>query len=62
MPIEKKESFRWLENLKQSTALLDRPENCVHIGDRESDIYELFYLANQLKTNFLVRSCGIVSQ
>ncbi|WP_181743795.1 transposase DNA-binding-containing protein [Leptospira borgpetersenii] len=57
MPIEKKESFRWLENLKQSTALLDRPENCVHIGDRESDIYELFCLANQLKTNFLVRSC-----
>lgn len=40
--IEKKESIRWLENLKQSTALLGDPGRCVHIGDRESDIYELF--------------------
>ncbi|WP_165569157.1 IS4/Tn5 family transposase DNA-binding protein [Leptospira noguchii] len=56
IPIEEKESFRWLENLKQSSALLAHPENCVHIGDRESDIYELFCLADQLGTNFLVRS------
>lgn len=42
VPIEKKESIRWLENMRQSTALLDDPDRCVHIGDRESDIYELF--------------------
>lgn len=29
----------------------------MHIGDRESDIYELFCLADQLGTNFLIRSC-----
>jgi hypothetical protein len=29
----------------------------VHIGDRESDIYELYCLAEELGTNFLVRSC-----
>ena len=40
VPIETKESIRWLENLKQSTTLLNDPERCVHIGDRESDIYE----------------------
>ncbi|EMM77345.1 hypothetical protein LEP1GSC040_1668 [Leptospira santarosai str. 2000030832] len=57
IPIEEKESFRWLENLKQSSVLQAYPENCVHIGDRESDIYELFCLASQLGTNFLVRSC-----
>ncbi|WP_061224911.1 IS4 family transposase [Leptospira weilii] len=57
IPIEQKESFRWLENLKQSNALLAEPENCVHIGDRESDIYELFCLADRLGTNFLIRSC-----
>ena len=33
------------------------PSRCVHIGDRESDIYELFCKANQLKTHFLVRTC-----
>jgi hypothetical protein len=38
VPIEKKESIRWLENLRQSTELTNDPERCVHIGDRESDI------------------------
>ena len=57
VPIEKKESIRWLENLKQSTALLNDPERCVHIGDRESDIYELFCTAEVLGTHFLVRTC-----
>ena len=57
IPIEEKESFRWLENLRQSTALLNRPADCVHIGDRESDIYELFAIAHDLGTNFLLRTC-----
>lgn len=57
IPIEEKESFRWLENLRQSTALLNNPSQCVHIGDRESDIFELFALAHALGTNFLVRTC-----
>jgi hypothetical protein len=57
IPIEKKESIRWLENLKQSTALLDDPGRCVHIGDRESDIYELFCAAQEIGTHFLVRTC-----
>jgi Transposase DNA-binding/Transposase Tn5 dimerisation domain len=57
VPIEKKESIRWLENLRQSTELLNDPGRCVHIGDRESDIYELFCLARQLGTHFLVRTC-----
>ncbi|WP_347336739.1 IS4 family transposase [Bradyrhizobium neotropicale] len=55
VPIETKESYRWLENLRQSIALLGSPERCVHIGDRESDIYELFCLAQDLGTRFLVR-------
>jgi len=57
VPIEEKESFRWLENLKQSTALLGEPRRCVHIGDRESDIYGLFATATQAGTSFLVRTC-----
>jgi hypothetical protein len=36
VPIEKKESIRWLENVQPSTELLGDPGRCVHIGDRES--------------------------
>ena len=54
VPIEEKESYRWLENLRQSTELFDDPQRCVHIGDRESDIYELFCTAQDVGTHFLV--------
>ena len=57
VPIEKKESIRWLENVRQSTELLDDPGRCIHIGDRESDIYELFCIAQEVGTHFLVRTC-----
>ena len=57
VPIEQKESFRWLENIRQSVGLLGDPSRCVHIGDRESDIYELFCVAHDLGTHFLVRTC-----
>jgi len=57
VPIEKKESIRWLENLRQSTATLGDLARCVHIGDRESDIYELFCTAQEIGSHFLVRTC-----
>jgi len=57
VPIEHKESIRWLQNLRQSTAKLGDPARCVHIGDRESDIYELFCTAKEIGTHFLVRTC-----
>ena len=57
VPIETKESIRWLDNLRQSTGLVDDPERCVHIGDRESDIFELFCTAQEVGTHFLIRTC-----
>jgi hypothetical protein len=57
VPIEQKESIRWLENLRRSTGLFDDPGRCVHIGDRESDIYELFCTAQEVGTHFLIRPC-----
>jgi len=57
VPIEKKESVRWLDNLRQATELAAEPGTCVHIGDRESDIYELFCTAREIGTHFLVRTC-----
>lgn len=57
MPIEKKESYRWLENMKRSTRLLNDPDRCIHIGDRENDIYEFFCLSQKVGTHFIVRTC-----
>ena len=57
VPIEKKESIRWLENLRQSIELLGSPDRCVHVGDRESDIYELYCMSKDLGVHFLVRTC-----
>ncbi len=56
VPIEK-ESIRWLGNVQQSTELLGDPGRCVHVGDRESDIYELFCAARQAGTHFVIRIC-----
>ena len=57
VPIEEKESIRWLDNMEQSAELLGDRGRCVHIGDRESDIYELFCMAQQRGTHFVVRTC-----
>jgi hypothetical protein len=57
IPIEQKESVRWLDNLTRSTQELGDPGRCVHVGDREADIFELFCAAREAKTHFLVRTC-----
>ena len=57
VPIEGKESMRWLANLRQSTELLGDPVRYVHIADREGDIWGLFCLARELDTHFLIRRC-----
>lgn len=58
VPIDQKESLRWLQNVQQSSGLLGEAERCVHIGDRESDIYELFCAAYDAGTKFLIRTCA----
>ena len=57
IPIEEKESFRWLENLREATAPMEHPERCIHVADREGDIYELFAVAQELGTKFIIRTC-----
>jgi hypothetical protein len=58
VPIESKESVRWLDNLRQSIDLLGEPERLVHVADRESDIYELFCLVLELGTHCVIRTCN----
>ena len=57
VPIEAKESMRWLANMQAATTLLGDPNRLVHIGDRENDIYEFFCAAQEADTHFLVRTC-----
>jgi hypothetical protein len=56
IPIGEKESVRWVDNLVATTALLGDSGRCVHIGDREADIYELFCAANDVGAHFVIRS------
>ncbi|MCU0703133.1 MAG: IS4 family transposase [Fimbriiglobus sp.] len=56
VPIEEKESARWLDHLTRSTRQLGDSARCVHVGDREADIFELFSAAGQSETHFLVRT------
>jgi len=58
VPIEEKESVRWLDNVRQSSTRLGDSARCVHIADREADIYELFCLAAELGTHFVIRTCA----
>lgn len=58
MLIEEKESYRWIENLRTATQRLNDPARCVHVGDRENDIYEFFCEADKLNTHFVVRICA----
>ena len=57
IPIEEKESVRWLQNARQATATLGTPNRIVHVGDREIDIYELFCECESLGTKFVFRTC-----
>ena len=48
----------WLDNVRQASALFGQPKQCVHIGDRGSDIYELFCQAHDVGTHFIFRTCA----
>ena len=54
-PIEKKESFKWIEGIDASISDI-KAEKLVHVCDREGDMYELFHHCLSFGTNFLVRS------
>jgi len=55
--IEEKESYRWIEGYEVVHRIAEQCPGtmCVCIGDRESDIYELYVCANA-NTPFLVRA------
>lgn len=57
LPIEEKESFRWLESLQATQEVLKtQSTQVVTVCDREADIYDFFRLADKLKAPVLVRA------
>jgi len=56
LPIEKKESIRWLKSLERSNSLGLEDTKIVTICDREGDIYELFELACRKNQSVLIRA------
>ena len=54
-PIEEKESYRWLETLRNSTLNMPAETKFIHICDREGDMYELFEDASTTGQTFLMR-------
>jgi hypothetical protein len=56
LPIEEKESYRWLQAFEQTLALAPAGVEVITVCDREADIYEMFALAQEQKASLLVRA------
>lgn len=55
VPFESKESYRWLETIENAQNHLQHAEEITVIGDRESDIYDLFCDHKEQKAHLLFR-------
>jgi hypothetical protein len=55
-PFEDKESLRWWAAIEQAENKVARPGLLLHVGDRESDIYELFSRSDKAGYRVLVRA------
>jgi hypothetical protein len=56
IPIEEKESQRWLETMREVSKLLPEGQEALHVCDREGDMYELFDEAEKSGQKFLIRA------
>lgn len=59
LPIELKESYKWLETaVEASIGLIKEKTKIIHVCDREADIYEFFAKIIQLGHDFVIRLRG----
>jgi len=56
LPIEEKESYKWLQSLSRSVERVADALQLITIGDSEADIFELFDHARTLHTDLLIRA------
>lgn len=55
LPISEKESGRWVETITKGKEVFEK-KHLVFVGDRESDIYEVFAEANKQGVDVLIRT------
>lgn len=57
LPIEEKESYKWLSGLRTALTFVPTGTQAIGVGDSEADIFELFaYAIHTLHTDLLVRA------
>lgn len=56
LPIEEKESYKWLVGLRESVQHTPAQTQLITVGDSEADLFELFQEARHLKTDLLIRA------
>jgi hypothetical protein len=56
VPIEEKESYKWLRALNETMPLIPTGTQAVTVGDSEADIFELFAHVCSLQTDMLIRA------
>lgn len=56
VPVEGKESAKWLRGLQQTRTRLGAQQRFLLVADREADVYELFALAQELDGDWLIRA------
>jgi len=54
-PIEEKESFRWLDTMRETTALIPKNITAITLCDRECDFYEFYNEAEYIEEEFVIR-------
>jgi len=54
-PIEEKESYRWIEMLRESTDGIPDSVKVITVCDREGDFYELYAEAMEIGRDFIIR-------
>lgn len=58
LPIEDKESYRWLQAFATTIELTSADSQVVTVCDREADIYEMFVMAEERQASLLVRAAA----
>lgn len=56
VPIQEKESYKWIESSLNTKKVLEKASEIIVIQDREGDIYEQFCLIPDKKTHLLIRA------
>lgn len=55
-PVDKKESYKWIEAIDSISDLDVKNKDLVHVADREAEFYELYRYCDNIDTKIVVRA------